>query len=245
MKGGPQAQRRRGFIMAFGAGAVAALGVAALIAGDHGGPRQLRPHLRGEPGGPRRLLQAGAEPGARQRVGRRDRPRAAKALRRPLLALPGPSPAAAVRVGDLGPFLWRRPDRHRREARAAGGDRPAAHAGPARRDQGGRSDHRGGRALARGCPRRGRHGADQGTAGNAGRAAGGLRLRRRRGTQHPTQARLGGGPGRGGRDQASGHQQGRLCPVRDLQRGGSRRAGVDDRATRPSGRAGPGARSAG
>ena len=32
MKGGPQAQRRRGFIMAFGAGAVAALGVAALIA---------------------------------------------------------------------------------------------------------------------------------------------------------------------------------------------------------------------
>jgi carboxyl-terminal processing protease len=32
VKGGPQAQRRRGFIMAFGAGAVAALGVAALIA---------------------------------------------------------------------------------------------------------------------------------------------------------------------------------------------------------------------
>jgi carboxyl-terminal processing protease len=31
VKGGPQAQRRRGFIMAFGAGAVAALGVAALI----------------------------------------------------------------------------------------------------------------------------------------------------------------------------------------------------------------------
>ena len=36
MKGGPQAQRRRGFIMAFGAGAVAALGVAALIAGITG-----------------------------------------------------------------------------------------------------------------------------------------------------------------------------------------------------------------
>jgi carboxyl-terminal processing protease len=32
VKGGPQAQRRRGFIMAFGAGVVAALGVAALIA---------------------------------------------------------------------------------------------------------------------------------------------------------------------------------------------------------------------
>ena len=49
---------------------------------------------------------------------------------------------------------------------------------------------------------------------------------------------------RGG-DQASGHQQGRLRPVRDLQRGGARRAAVDDRAPRPPRRRGPGARSAG
>ena len=37
-----------------------------------------------------------------------------------------PHELQGVRAGDLGPFLGRRPDRHRREARAAGGECAAA-----------------------------------------------------------------------------------------------------------------------
>ena len=48
-----------------------------------------------------------------------------------------PRELQAVRGGRLGPLLGRRPDHHRRQAGAAGGERPAGHTRRARRDRGG------------------------------------------------------------------------------------------------------------
>ena len=118
---------------------------------------------------------------------------------------------------------------------------PAQRAGIKR----GRPDRRRGRALDRGCPRRGLHGADQGTARTRRSSCGWSPAP----AAEPRNVQLKRAsvavPVAVGRDQASRRQQGRLRSVRHLQRGRPRRAGVDDRAPRPPGRAGPGARPAG
>ena len=155
-------------------------------------------------------------------VGRRDHPRAAKALRRPLLALPRPAGAGQFEEAASGRFsgVGLTVTGVKRGLRVASvlPDTPAERAGIEEGDLITAVD---GRSLA-GVP------AEVSTARIKGPPGTRVELRvvsaPGADPQRQARARLGGAPGRPGGDQASGHRQGRLRPVRELQVGGARRA---------------------
>ena len=205
-----------------------------------------RPRLQAQRGDPRRLLQAGRGLGARQRVGRRDGPRAAKALRRPLLALLRPAGAAGSSS--------RRP---RATSRASGSPSPRSSAGcgwracsrdtPAQRagiEEGDLIIAVDGRSIA-GVP------AEVSTARIKGPPGTPVELRvvsgsRRRSPQRQARARLGASSrSRRGEIRRAGASKVAYVRFATFSDGRPRRARDDDRAPLPPRRRGPGARPAG
>ena len=159
-----------------------------------------------------------------------------QALRRPLLPLLHPRAPEGLRGRHLGPVLGHRPDRERGPARARVGERAPGHAGRARRHRGGRRDRRRRGQVDRRRPLRRLDRADQGPAGDRGRARGSLPAERGKRARdrdlERAEVRI---PAVEARSGAVGRRQDRLRPLRHLQRGRPRRAPRRDRAARPQG----------